>query len=56
MKVDVSKEEKNTMMQHMQIMNLRHESIVKMWRTDGVLCVQYLSGNWWHYNEKGEWW
>lgn len=23
---------------------------------EGNLCIEYESGNWWHYNEKGEWW
>lgn len=30
---------------------------VKVWfDVDGHLCIQYESGNWWHYSEKGEWW
>lgn len=29
----------------------------KAWRDDnGILCVEYANGNWWHYNELGEWW
>lgn len=23
---------------------------------DGNLCIEYESGRWWHYNDKGEWW
>ena len=27
------------------------------WRDkDGILCVQYANQDWYHYNEKGEWW
>ena len=30
---------------------------VKVWFDfDGNFCIEYESGNWWHYNEKGEWW
>lgn len=30
---------------------------VKVWyEFDGSLCIEYKSGKWWHYNEKGEWW
>lgn len=30
--------------------------IDRVWLDDGVLCIQYESGNWWHYNDAGEWW
>lgn len=31
--------------------------ISKVWIDgDGVLCIEYESGKWWHYNEAGEWW
>lgn len=30
---------------------------VKSWKdSDGVCCIEYENGKWWHYNEKGEWW
>lgn len=30
---------------------------VKAWfDSDGNICVEYQSGNWWHYNATGEWW
>lgn len=30
---------------------------VKVWFDfNGNLCIEYESGNWWHYNEKGELW
>lgn len=30
---------------------------VKVWFDfDDNLCIEYDSGNCWHYNEKGEWW
>lgn len=33
---------------------------VKVWRnTDGILCIEYESGEWWHYQETDEglqWW
>lgn len=32
-------------------------NIDKVWiDKDGHICIQYESGKWWHYNEKGEWW
>ena len=32
-------------------------SISKVWIDDQKnLCIEYESGNWWHYNEQGEWW
>lgn len=31
--------------------------IEKVWfDSDKNLCIEYKSGNWWHYNEQGEWW
>lgn len=43
-----------------------HKSAVEDWQNgeiekiwfdhNGNLCTEYTSGNWWHYNEKGEWW
>lgn len=31
--------------------------IAKVWYDiDGYLCIEYDSGKWWHYNERGEWW
>ena len=31
--------------------------IAKIWIDgQGNLCIEYESGNWWHYNEQGEWW
>lgn len=30
---------------------------VKTWfDDDGNFCIEYESGEWYHYNEKGEWW
>lgn len=23
---------------------------------EGNFCIEYESGKWWHYNDKGEWW
>lgn len=32
-------------------------SMMCAWRDkDGFLCVQYANQDWYHYNEKGEWW
>ena len=37
--------------------HLQEGSISKVWIDgDGVLCIEYESGNWWHYGEAGEWW
>ena len=43
----------------------RHKQAVESWAEgepvkawfdmDNNLCIQYESGNWWHYNERGEW-
>lgn len=31
--------------------------ISKVWIDgSGYFCIEYESGKWWHYNEKGEWW
>ena len=31
--------------------------LAKVWiDKDGYLCIEYESGKWWHYNDKGEWW
>jgi hypothetical protein len=31
--------------------------IKKIWiDSEGNVCIEYESGNWWHYNDKGEWW
>lgn len=31
--------------------------IKKVWfDSDSNICIEYQSGNWWHYNEQGEWW
>lgn len=33
------------------------ENIKKSWREDdGTLCIEYANGQWFHYNEVGEWW
>lgn len=35
----------------------REGDIEKVWLDgQGNLCIEYQSGNWWHYNDKGEWW
>lgn len=37
--------------------NWKEGSIKKVWIDgDGNICIEYESGNWWHYNEEGEWW
>lgn len=37
--------------------NWQNGEIEKIWfDRNGNLCIEYTSGNWWHYNEKGEWW
>ena len=37
--------------------NWTEGEISKVW-FDGNnnLCIEYESGKWWHYNDKGEWW
>lgn len=35
----------------------RFGDIEKIWiDKDGFICIQYESGDWWHYNDAGEWW
>ena len=30
---------------------------IKAWFDfEGNFCIEYESGKWWHYNDKGEWW
>lgn len=37
--------------------NWQEGDIAKVWiDKDGNICIEYESGNWWHYNDKGEWW
>ena len=26
------------------------------WDANGDLCIEYESGEWYHYNQRGEWW
>lgn len=33
-----------------------HGDIKKVWYEGDALCIKYADGNWWHYNDKGEWW
>lgn len=37
--------------------NWQEGEIEKVWIDgQGNMCIEYASGNWWHYNDKGEWW
>lgn len=37
--------------------NWQHGNIVKIWLdASGNTCIEYESGQWWHYNDSGEWW
>jgi hypothetical protein len=37
--------------------NWQEGGVKKIWiDSDGNICIEYDSGKWWHYNEKGEWW
>lgn len=37
--------------------NWKEGNIKKIWiDAGGNICIEYESGNWWHYNENGEWW
>lgn len=61
-----NKQIRKTMEQLAVEMSERHKTDVENWDygeiqkvwfdQDGVLCIEYESGNWWHYNKKGEWW
>lgn len=43
---------------HKQVFeNWQEGEIEKIWLdAEGNICIEYESGNWWHYNDKGEWW
>lgn len=43
---------------HKQALEIWKEGeIEKVWiDSQKNLCIEYESGNWWHYNDKGEWW
>lgn len=35
----------------------KNGEISKVWiDSNSNICIEYESGKWWHYNEKGEWW
>ena len=37
--------------------NWREGNIRKIWLDkNGNICIEYESGRWWHYNDKGQWW
>ena len=37
--------------------NWQEGDITKLWIDgQGNLCIEYESSNYWHYNDKGEWW
>lgn len=37
--------------------NWNFGEIEKSWLdNENNLCIKYQSGNWFHYNERGEWW
>lgn len=37
--------------------NWQEGDISKIWIDgQGNLCIEYESSNYWHYNDKGEWW
>lgn len=44
------------MTEHMKaVSNWKEGKIVKYWEeAHGVMCVQYESGNWWHYKNKNK--
>lgn len=37
--------------------NWKEGEIADIWiDKNGLLCIKYDSGNWWHYAEDGTWW
>lgn len=30
-------------------------SVYKLFKEDGIMCVEYESGDWWHYPSPGTW-
>lgn len=37
--------------------NWNEGDIDRIWiDKDGYICIQYESGNWWHYDDNGAWW
>lgn len=57
-KADLEQRAIETFKRHMQAFEEWQEGdIKKVWLDDrGVLCIQYESGNWWHYEKDGTWW
>ena len=34
-----------------------HGEVKKVWFDHSAnLCIEYADGEWWHYNDQGEWW
>ena len=64
--IDEYKEKQRFMEQKAAEFYNRHKEAVENWTEgepvkvwfdmDDNLCIEYDSGNCWHYNEKGEWW
>ena len=53
----ITEEEAETMKLHQEVSGLSPDDISKFWRdANGILCVEYLNGKWWHYSNNGEWW
>lgn len=55
-----TEKEKETVQLHhksTESQDIEWNSIMCTWRdNDGILCIQYSNQEWYHYNEKGEWW
>lgn len=64
--IEEYKELKSFMEQKAQEHYEAHKKAFEDWKEGGIskvwidgqgnLCIEYESGNWWHYNEQGEWW
>ena len=64
--IEEYKRVKATMEELAEKMSKAHQNACETWEQgearktgfdhSGNLCIEYADGEWWHYNEKGEWW
>lgn len=64
--IEEYKRVKATMEELAEKMSKAHQNACETWEHgearktwfdhSGNICIEYVDGEWWHYNEKGEWW
>lgn len=55
---DFTPKELETLKKHVENnAEISFNNMVDAWRDEqGVLCVSFSIGRWWHYSENGTWW